>query len=229
MAPRDSRAPPACILSDPAGVMGPCCCLVASSLWVTARGLLTAPRTPVQQGPQAQRAPLGVRWRLVPEKGTCARKSLDRCRDPRQPGQAPERVGGQPGPASEMSFSTRENFFSLLPLSFKPLFIPLLICSQVSIVVATSTNQRSGPTLTVLVNEYSSIEPRCQPWDFSASLGLVGGSTCALPSCCQMLLRQDGRSLDFGLSALVLVWTGGGALRGTLLALVGFGGPLSWC
>ena len=101
-----------------------------------------------------------------------------------------------------MSFSILRNLFSLLPLFFKPLFILLLICSQVSIVVSTSTNQRSGPTLTVLVNDYSSIEPRCQPWDFSASLGLVGGSTCALPSCCPMLLRRHGRSLDFGLGVV---------------------------
>lgn len=87
--PGDARAPPACILGDPAGVMGPCCCLVASRLWVTARGLLTVPRTPVRQGLQARRAPFGVRWASGAGEGACAWKSLDRCRDPRQPSRPP--------------------------------------------------------------------------------------------------------------------------------------------
>ena len=109
--PGDTRAPPARILGDPAGVMGSCCCSVASRLWVTVRGSLTALRAPVQQGLQARRAPLGVRWACGARKGACAKKSLDQCGDPRQPGQAPERVEGQPGPASEMSFSTLKTSF----------------------------------------------------------------------------------------------------------------------
>lgn len=122
----------------------------------------------------------------------------------------PREGGGSAWPSFRDELFHTENFFSSLPRFFKPLFVLLLICSQVSILVSTSANQRSGPALTVLASDYSSIELRCQPWDFSASLGLVGGSTCTLLSCCQMLLRRDGRSLEFGLCALVLVWTGGG-------------------
>lgn len=180
--------------------MGPCyCCLVASSLWVTARGLLTAPGPRCSKDSKPGGAPLECEWRGAGGRGSVHGRALTGAgTPPAWPG--PREGGGSAWPSfrDELFHTGKLLFIVIFPSSL--CLYPLLICSQVSIVVSTSTNQRSGPTLTVLVNEYSSIEPRCQPWDFSASLGLdlVGPLIAPAFLLSDAAETQDGRSLDFG-------------------------------
>lgn len=199
--------------------MEPCRWSLDYSLWIIVRGALRSP-----QGPCAARALspdrfLGlsdVRWASCAGEGACAGESLERCRDPRQLGQSPEGAEDQPGPASGMSFFTLKNFL-LSPLFFKSVYISVDLQSVYTSVLLLLRIRKAAPLPPSWL--MAAVSP-----SLGATLGFsmfflawLTGSHDALPSCCQMLLRWDGRS-----------WHGSDTPREPLLALVSTGHS-SWC